>query len=119
MTRSKHALPPINAADFSIHAGPLVSHKAAMIVNAMIPPMMCIDHWHEVLTQDTGCVVFNGSFAFEPECLSDIASDVTRIAPPMAFCRGVSEQPVSSDIAMASASFIDPPLFAVGRLYAH
>ncbi len=59
--------------------------------------------------QETGCVVFKGSF--ELECFSEIASDVTRIAPPMAFCRGVSEQPESSDIAMTSASFIDPPFF--------
>ena len=77
----------------------------AMNINAR----MCIDHWHAVPTQDTGCVEFKGSFALEPECLSEIASDVTRIAPPMAFCRGVSEQPVSNDKATISASFIDTP----------
>ena len=69
-------------------------------------------HWHEMLVQETGCVVFKGSLPL-PECCNDIATDVTSIAVPMAFCRGVNEQPVSSEnikttmMRDMSVSFVD------------
>ncbi len=46
------------------------------------------------------------------ECWSEMATDVTRIAVPMAFCRGVKvEQPVVSASKQTNSVFIDPPFF--------
>lgn len=78
------------------------------MANPMMPSKnsQCI-YWHLVSVQDTGCVVLKGSFLWS-EWFVDSAIDVTMIAAPMAFCRGVSEaHPVVKQNKQTSKVFIE------------
>lgn len=87
-------------------AGPYVSHAAHSAAMRMMAARMCMAYRHSPPVHDTGCVVFNGSFELEPECCNEIATDVTRIAAPMAFCCGVSEQAVNDSVSRAAKIFM-------------
>ena len=86
--------PTVHPIALSIHADPLASQAKNSAAITMMARMGI--YWHETLVQETGCVVFKGSLPL-PECCNEIATDVTSMAVPMAFCRGVNEQPVSSE----------------------
>ncbi len=87
-------LPADHANTLSIQRDPLASQaNSSAVMSRMAKRIMA--HRHAPLSHKTGCVVFSGSLL--SECCNDSATDVTSIAAPMAFCRGVNEHPVSSE----------------------
>jgi hypothetical protein len=83
-----NALPAVHAIALKTGFGPYAPH-AQVIAAIKTMAMMSTAYRQDAGVHDTGCVERSVSLEL-PECRSDSAIDVTRIAVPTAFSRGVS-----------------------------